>query len=47
LFQRSDWDYDGLISQSEAFQLAQRSGEGLLNKADAPKSTIRQLFMKD
>ena len=48
LFQRSDWDHDGLISQSEAFQLAQRSGEGLkrlkLKKVDVPESTIRQLF---
>jgi len=26
LFERTDWDKDGFISQSEAFQLAQRSG---------------------
>ena len=27
LFERTDSDKDGFISQSEAFQLAQRSGE--------------------
>eukprot|EP00435_Cladocopium_sp_Y103_P074324 s78_g48.t1 len=29
LFERTDWDKDGFISQSEAFQLAQRSGDVL------------------
>ena len=28
LFQRTDGDQDGFISQGEAFQLAQRSGRG-------------------